>query len=66
MLWNVSVVSFYFFNYLKKCLLILRERESKSWGGAETEGERESQAGFAPLVQSLTLGLDPMNPEIMA
>ena len=30
-----------------------------SWGGAEREGERESQAGSAPPAQNPTQGLIP-------
>ena len=36
-----------------------KEGERRSGGGAEREGETESQAGSAPSVQSPTRGLTP-------
>ena len=53
-LWS-ALKSFFFFKFI-----ILRENErvSMSRGGAEREGERESQAGPALSVQSPTWGLN--------
>ena len=50
-----------YFNVFKKYLFIFeRERESEcacmSGGGAEREGERKSQAGFALSAQTLARG----------
>ena len=54
--------------FLKVYLFILRERERKGAhagrGGAEREGERESQAGSTLLAQP-DVGLDPTNHEIL-
>ena len=53
----------YFYVIKKKCLFILREREREpSRGGAEREGERESQAGLS--AQSLARGSNPRTIEI--
>ena len=52
-------------------LFLLRERQKTlsyaltSRGGAEREGETESQAGSELPAQSPHVGLDPMNLEIM-
>ena len=44
---------FYSFKFY---LFILRETERASWGGAERQGERESQAGSVLSAHSLTRG----------
>ena len=44
---------------------IKRERVHTHRGGAEREGERESQAGSTLSVQSQMLGLKLMNGKIM-
>ena len=51
---NVNFLSFFF----KFIYLFLRERESMSEGGAEREGERESQAGSTLSMRSPMWGLN--------
>ena len=43
-----------------------REKQSVSWGGAEREGDTESQAGSRLWADSTepNVGLEPMNREI--
>ena len=50
---------FFFFSVFQAYLFILREKESRSAGGEEREGERESQAGTEPSAQSPMWGLNP-------
>ena len=52
---DLSTTGFLFKFYL----FILRERECACVGGAESEGERESQAGTPLLAQDPTWGLKP-------
>ena len=50
----------------KSCsLFILRKRESAGQGGAEREGERESQADSALSAWSLTQDSNPTNCDIV-
>ena len=55
--------------YLKKILMLIFEGESKnrSRGGAEREGDTESEAVSRVRAVSTEsyAGLEPMNPEIM-
>ena len=41
-----------------------RERQSMSWGGAEREGDTESEGG-SRFVGLDNVGLEPMNHEIV-
>ena len=59
----ISVV--YSFFFLSLFLLFLRETDIVSGGGAEIEGDRESQAGSALPAQSPLQGLNPQNRKIM-
>ena len=57
---------FIFFNFFN-VYLFLRERKSVSGGGAETEGDTESEAGSRIQAVSTEpdVGLEPTNCEIM-
>ena len=61
---------FIYLEHLKKFFNVyLREtdRQNVSRGGAEREGDTESEAGFRPSAVSTepNVGLEPMNCEIM-
>ena len=66
---DISFVHSFFFNFKKFFKVIHfweRESQSMSQGGAEREGERESQAGSALSAQSLMQGLNSQSHEIVA
>ena len=62
-IFDLRHAEFYLFIYLLTYLFIFKfiyfERERMTRGGAEREGERESQAGSAPSVQSPMWGSNP-------
>ena len=61
-------MEFILFKTFFKFIYFISERERVvcvSEAGAEREGLRESQAGFALSVLETDLGLDPTNLEIM-
>ena len=53
------------FFFLSLLIYFERDRDSACEGGAEREGQRESQAGFELPVQSPVQGLNSRNCEIM-
>ena len=55
------------FLHFLKIYLFLKERQSVSGGGAERQGDTESEAGSRLQAVSTepNAGLEPMNPEIM-
>ena len=62
-IWKLIPLLFYFFNIY----LFLRDRQSKSRGGAEREGHTESEAGSRIWAVSTEpdAGLEPTNHNIM-
>ena len=58
---------FFFFNLFFKIYLFLRQRQSTSRGGAEREGDTESEAGsrLRGISTEPDAGLEPTNREIM-
>ena len=64
------IILIYFGNFLKlffNVYLFLRERQSVSWGGAEREGDTESEAGSRIQAVSTEpdVGLELSNCEII-
>ena len=54
-----------FFNLIFFNVYFIFEKESTSKGGAETEGERGSEAGSVLTAEEPDAGLELMNHEIM-